>query len=194
MLGSTLLTMPSEPAPAKTPWRAIGVMIVIVVVGILAVLPTRSVAQAYGGGIDAQVVRKGTGYGLHCSRSLWSFGLEWSCTADRLDLVEVTPLPGSVTPLGTNPEILASSDLTGKDVVVTTHLPSNWETSTRRSDALPIEIAVAAGHPVGSAAWGAFRVFAGPAILVTLAAAAVGTVIWHLRRSRGRRHPLQQRR
>ena len=169
-----------------TPWAAIALMVGLVCATCVVWVLGSGIARAHGGGIEAEVIRRGTAHQLTCSKDLSALSMDWVCSSRSVSLTVVAPRPSRVQPWPDAGSIYSKTDVTGQDVQITTHLPSQWQTGNvgqRSLDGPPVEIAVVEGHPVGSAAWDAFRVFA-PFVLFGTALGVLFFTVKYRQRSR----------
>lgn len=163
-------------------------LVVLLVVGSL-VLTAQGVARSQGGGIEAGIHGQGTATQIRCSRSMWSLWIGWRCQADQVDWDSKARLPRRIEAQQAPYEVLATSDLTGQEARVSSHLPMDWETASRQ----PVEILVADGHPVGSQRWWTAQAFAPFALVGAGMIVIVGVLrLRPGRRSRRRRSPVRR--
>lgn len=159
---------------------------VVLTVGAL-VAGAEGVAQAHGGGIEAEVRGVGTASQVTCSRNAFSLWTNWVCQADQIQWETHAPVPTRVIAQKTPYTVLATNNLTGAEIRVTSHLPMGWQTAgdARGRSSPPREIILAQDHPVGSQGWWTAQVFIPPVLVVTTVA-AVAIVLMAQRRRRRR--------
>lgn len=114
-----------------------------------------SIAQARGGGIEAEPLGSGVASGLTCSPTLPLMRQEWTCRAESIEWSRTPQLPAKVLAQRAPFTVLATRDVTGGRIEVTSHLPMGWESASRAR----FEYIVAQGHPVGSNSWWTVMVF-----------------------------------
>ncbi len=136
----------------------------------------QGIARAHGGGIEAEVTRTGTATALVCQPNASSLQLDWWCTGEIAWHGDVD-LPSRVEAQQAPYDILAAHDVTGQTVTVTGHLPMGWQSAGSWRGDDPVEVVVAAGHPVGDSLWWAVQVWSAPAVLA--AVVAVGLLLHH---------------
>lgn len=115
---------------------------VVLTVGAL-VAGAEGVAQAHGGGIEAEVRGVGTASQVTCSRNAFSLWTNWVCQADQIQWETHAPVPTRVIAQKTPYTVLATSNLTGAEIRVTSHLPMGWQTAGSLRSSQPGEILLA---------------------------------------------------
>lgn len=165
-------------------------LVVTLLVGIAVIWLSGGVARAHGGGIESTARRTGTADAVACEVSATSLNGDWICTSDRIEWTSTGSIPPGVSQQHPPYEILSSTDVSGHQVNVSSHLPMGWQTAgSGRRSGYPVEIIVAQGHPVGSQTWWAVQVWA-PVIMIGMAVAAAlfaGSAWYRLRRRLRRR-------
>ena len=138
-------------------------------------------AWSQGGGIEAEVRGHGIARQVQCARDGVALWTGWTCRVGEIIWDSPRKLPERVVPQQAPYTVLASSDWSGREFPVSSHLPMDWRTAGGLHQAPPGEILLAPGHPSGAGGWWTAQVFIPP--LMVVAVAALVEVM--LRRRRG---------
>ena len=119
---------------------------------------------------------------VQCARDGVALWTGWTCRVGEIIWDSPRKLPERAVPQQAPYTVLASSDWSGREFPVSSHLPMGWRTAGNGlHQSPPGEILLAPEHPVGASGWWTAQVFIPP--LMVVAVAALVEVM--LRRRRG---------
>ena len=155
-------------------WIVGGVWAFVFFVAALLCIVLR-LSLSHGGGIEAEVRGHGVARQVQCSRDFLALWTSWTCSAGEISWESPRELPKRVVPQKAPYTVLATSDWSGREFPVTSHLPMDWRTAGGLHESPPREILLAPEHPAGSDGWGAALAFIG--LLIVIAFTALVAVI-----------------
>ena len=159
---------------ASMKWIVGGVWAFVFFVAALLCIVLR-LSLSHGGGIEAEVRGNGIARQVECTRDRASLGTGWTCRAGDITWENRGKLPDRVIAQKAPYTVLATSDWSGREFPVTSHLPMDWRTAGGLHESPPREILLAPEHPAGSDGWGAALAFIG--LLLVIAFTALVAVI-----------------